>query len=1401
MRGHSPAPSHGNSSCSQATRNNPTSTPGCATLTLPLVHLPPPTVVQIPHSAASAAHGITPSPALVGISPGTSFNGDYPPLICAPQIEVCLSTYKVFKHKKFQVTIKIDTCMKQRLCLSSDDILIAGLNAKCCRENSNEEVENCKICCVNKKVITVGIQSAFHSTSAINRNTRNPMEIYVFDDCKSNCSSSRTKTSKSTDYRNLHITGFYTLSPRQCHTKICHITFGNKPFTSAFSHFPITTNHVNLSFAQRPATRVYSRPASPPSSSSDDSKGNAASAGSPPSSAGSAEVTTRGKRRPHLTLAAPLDETPPGAADRAGDGGPSPMRSPSRPGGGVSRSPSPAPIPARFGGASSRSPSPSPRLSQQPAEQMYSVGLVPPVVMVGTVRGTQRHKQHRLLKSPSPNLVMARTPRYIAYPQELRDAMLSSPRNSPHHSPRGSPRMLPRNSPQIPSNISLTPRKSHDVSPPKSIRQKRPSHQATVKFPPPHILKSSTHTPSPSTSTHHAENSSESDPPTGIIPPPAQRRKSKHTKSSSGTSTSSTASQKQNETSATTTPQPKAIGALPSLPSTFSLGDSASTSPIPYSSKSPDFDSVHKRSVKGKTKTVSKGTRRTPPQIDTLPSLPSTFSLKGIAETTAPSSISHQHILTYSDTTTTHTSSNESESDHKISTIDTLPSTFSLHRLASPSLSSTSSPRQRRKHRRSRGSKSSTKSSSSYKTHHHKKALKRPQLHGLAEDLAEDPALPEDTAPRPTASIDSPSSTSTTGCSCPCIPNSLTQLLFGEDCCAVARECVAVLQMAWPVCLCYLFQTLLSTVNMAFAGHIEPTEDATTSQQLAAVSLAVSLVNVTGFSFGFGLLSAVDTLASQAYGAGNVKKIGIILQRAVLIVWLYSLPVMALWWFTEEILNLLGQDAETSKLAGRYIRILMPALPFYFLYESIKRAVQTQGIVFPMMLVSLLAMGILALCNYIFVDLLDLGLDGSATSLTIAWSSMPIILTTYLLIRGQHKMMWSGFSKECFKKWPEFFALGIPGAIMSCAEWWGFEIVSFLAGVIGTVELAATSIIMNTLSILLMCPLGLSVVASAQVGAALGANNPSRARMRAILIIILTVFVEIIQVTFLLSVRKVWGKIFTKDAEVYDLVANLLLVCCGFVMFDGLQTASGGLLRGCGSVKIGAFGNVASFYLAGIPAGASVAFLTWLGVFGLWIGIGISVFLTALTFCSVVFATKWEKLAAEVQARELAGVPPPSLPFQIRTFTMATMVKPPGAYTLAGWPTMRGGMVTGVVASRPGTRGHLSESLFENPHKPDDSGATTTATTTTATSQSTMGRVKNVGSQIARSINSAATTLASATYGKRATILDSLPNSVELTAAPAPTTTTTTTTSASTETTTLEPVEIVVLKGATSTGS
>ena len=72
-----------------------------------------------------------------------------------------------------------------------------------------------------------------------------------------------------------------------------------------------------------------------------------------------------------------------------------------------------------------------------------------------------------------------------------------------------------------------------------------------------------------------------------------------------------------------------------------------------------------------------------------------------------------------------------------------------------------------------------------------------------------------------------------------------------------------------------------------------------------------------GYSLAFGFLCSLDTFISQAYGAKCYKLMGLIAQRAVIIMSIASIPVALLWTQTGTILHVvLGIEPSTAYLAG-----------------------------------------------------------------------------------------------------------------------------------------------------------------------------------------------------------------------------------------------------------------------------------------------------------------------------------------------------------------------------------------------------------------------------------------------------------------------------------------------------
>ncbi|NXO27091.1 S47A1 protein, partial [Cisticola juncidis] len=450
---------------------------------------------------------------------------------------------------------------------------------------------------------------------------------------------------------------------------------------------------------------------------------------------------------------------------------------------------------------------------------------------------------------------------------------------------------------------------------------------------------------------------------------------------------------------------------------------------------------------------------------------------------------------------------------------------------------------------------------------------------------------------------------------------------FWED----ARQ---LLVLAGPLILIQLLIFLIHLVSSIFCGHLGKVE-------LASVTLAIAVINVTAISVGYGLTSACDTLISQTYGSKNLLRVGVILQRATIIILLCCFPCCAVLINVEQLMLLMRQDPEVSRMTQHYVNAFLPALPAVFLYNLETRYLQNQMIMWPLVLSGLIGNIVNVAANYVLLYVFHLGVTGSAWANTTAQYSQAIFLFLYIISRKLHVNTWGGWSRECLLEWDSFTSLAIPSMLMMCIEWWTYEIGSFLIGLLSVVELSVQSIIYEVSVVAFMIPLGLGTAASVQVGNALGAGDAEAAKRSSNTSLICTGVFSVIVGSILAATKNVLGHIFTKDREIIDLVAWVMPIYVVFHLFEAMTGACSGVLRGIGKQKFGAIINAVSYYGVGMPLAAVLLFVAKIGVMGLWVAMLACILILCTCFVTYIYRLDWEKAAKEAQCRAGVTQPPP----------------------------------------------------------------------------------------------------------------------------------------------------------------
>lgn len=174
------------------------------------------------------------------------------------------------------------------------------------------------------------------------------------------------------------------------------------------------------------------------------------------------------------------------------------------------------------------------------------------------------------------------------------------------------------------------------------------------------------------------------------------------------------------------------------------------------------------------------------------------------------------------------------------------------------------------------------------------------------------------------------------------LPQEISQELFPnaavkEQRSSLILESWVLLKGAVPVILAYMLQMSLQTVTVIIAGRASPLD-------LAVSAFSLMFALVTGWMIALGGTTALDTLASSTFtGSQNKHDLGILLQRAFLVLGALYIPVAVLWACSDPIFRALGQDPELSYQSSRFLTCLIPGGLGYIFFEIMKKYLQAQG--------------------------------------------------------------------------------------------------------------------------------------------------------------------------------------------------------------------------------------------------------------------------------------------------------------------------------------------------------------------------------------------------------------------------------------------------------------------------
>jgi multidrug resistance protein, MATE family len=436
----------------------------------------------------------------------------------------------------------------------------------------------------------------------------------------------------------------------------------------------------------------------------------------------------------------------------------------------------------------------------------------------------------------------------------------------------------------------------------------------------------------------------------------------------------------------------------------------------------------------------------------------------------------------------------------------------------------------------------------------------------------------------------------------------------------IRRELRPTVKLALPLVLAELGWMSMAIVDTMMVGRLPNSATA-----MGAVSLSSNIFMVLGL-FGGGLLLGLDTLVSQAFGAGQREDCHRSLINGIYLS-LVLTPFLAVpTWLLLSLVRPSQVDPAILAEAVPYMKALIVGLFPLLLYFAVRRCLQAMNMVKPVAFALVSANLINALGNWILIygkwGAPAMGTVGSGWSTAIARTYMAAVLVGYLLWydhRHRTDLLKTPVDVD-LPRIRRLIMLGLPAAMQFTLESGIFALVTALIARLGAIPLASHQIALNTVAFTYMVPLGVASAAAVRVGQAIGRKDVSGAADAGGTAILLGAgFMTCASVGLLVFPRWI-ARMYTPDEGVIHSTIALLAAGAAFQLFDGIQTVATGALRGVGDTRTPMLCHFTGYWVIGLPLGAWLCFRRGWGALGLWAGLSL-----ALILIGIVLLLAWSR--------------------------------------------------------------------------------------------------------------------------------------------------------------------------------
>lgn len=438
--------------------------------------------------------------------------------------------------------------------------------------------------------------------------------------------------------------------------------------------------------------------------------------------------------------------------------------------------------------------------------------------------------------------------------------------------------------------------------------------------------------------------------------------------------------------------------------------------------------------------------------------------------------------------------------------------------------------------------------------------------------------------------------------------------------------------LAAPLILAQLAQVSMTLIDTLMVGRLG-------NEALAAIALGSSVFMVA-LIVGMGVMFAVSPTVSQAHGAGNEVMVARATRQGLWLALGLTGPALVLFWSAAPLLTLMGQDPETVRLASGYLQVIswgyLPGLWLIGLRGLLEGISNPR----PVMLIAFAGVGLNILANNALMfgrfGFPALGLVGTGWASTFVFWMMFLLAALYVQVTMPHLQIFTKIRTPDFSVLRDLFIVGWPIGLTLGFEGGLFSVTALLMGLVGTTELAAHQIAIQTASFTFMVPVGLSSATAVRVGQAAGRKDAESVQRASGVGFSLSLgFMMLTALTFWLIPERIVSLYLDSSDPANRAVVDTAVLFIGFAaafqMFDGVQVSAAGALRGLKDTRLPMLISLFAYWGVGMVTGVALTFGLGVGGRGLWAGLVVGLMAAA----GLLTWRLWRKTRLRVSAKRV----------------------------------------------------------------------------------------------------------------------------------------------------------------------